>query len=229
MAEGTPDLQELFRRAQDSRLRGVNVAMPGIVVSYDATKKTATVQPALRSTVPNDDGEFEAEDLQPIPNVKVIWPKCGKLSITGTLQAGDSVDLVFQTRATTEWRRTGKVATPLDERYHSIGYPVAFPGYDPDVADETDTDESIGRPGGLRLHFTDTAIKAGTGADFVAMNQKVAAQLSAIKTILATFAAACAAAAVEPALGPAATTLQTALGSWPLPAGVASSNLKADP
>jgi hypothetical protein len=229
MAEGSPDLQELVRRSQDSRLRGVNVAMPGIVVDYNAAKKTATVLPALRSTVPNDDGEFEAEDLQPIPNVKVIWPKCGKLSITGTLQAGDSVDLVFQTRATTEWRRTGKVATPLDERYHSMGYPVAFPGYDPDVADDPDTDESIGRPGGLRLHFADSAISAGTGADFVAMNQKVLTELNTIKGILAALVTPLASnSAIETAAAAASTALASALSAW-TPAPVGSSNLKADP
>src|SRR4051812_36381621 len=115
MSEAEPDLQELIRRALDSRMRAVNVAMPGIVVDYNAAKKTATVLPALRGTIPDDDGIFQPEDLPPIPNVKVIWPRCGKISITGTLQAGDTVDLVFQTRATTEWRRTGRVATPIDE------------------------------------------------------------------------------------------------------------------
>lgn len=187
MSEASPDMQELIRRALDSRVRGIQVAMPGIVVDYNAAKKTATVQPALRSTVVNDDGEFEPEDLPPIQNVKVCWPKCHGLSITGTLIQGDFVELIFQTRSPTEWRRTGQIATPIDERYHGLGYPVAFPGYEPDVTDEPDTDDSIGRPGGLRVHFTDNTVKVGTGAQKVSLEDKVNAELQKIATAFSTF------------------------------------------
>jgi hypothetical protein len=219
MTEASPDLQELVRRALDSRLRGVNVAMPGIVQSYNAAKKTATVLPAIRSTVPDDDGIFQPEDLPPIDNVKVIWPRCGKLSITGTLQAGDSVELVFQTRAVTEWRSTGRVSTPVDERYHGLGYPVAFPGYDSDVADEQDTDDSIGRPGGLRLHFTDAAVSAGTGTVFVGSAMKIDAAWQALFSAMAALPPA-------PLTGSALAAAFATLASAYQPSAV--SNLKAD-
>ncbi len=217
MSEAAPELPELIRRALDSRLRSVNVACPGIVQEYNPIKKTATVLPAIRGTVPDDDGIFQPEDLPPIQNVKVIWPKCGKISITGTLQAGDEVELVFNTRANTEWRRTGQVSTPIDERYHGLGYPVAYPTDTSDVTDSTDTDESIGRPGGLRLHFKDSTIEVGNGTNFAALANKVLTELNSIKSAFDTH--------THPAPG-GTTSAPTA--PMPSPGSVASSNLKAD-
>lgn len=219
MSEAAPELPELIRRALDSRLRGVNVACPGIVQDYNSTKKTATVIPAVRSTVPDDDGIFQPEDLPPIQNVKVIWPKCGKISITGTLQPGDEVELVFNTRANTEWRRTGKVSTPIDERYHGLGYPVAYPCDTSDVEDAPDTDESIGRPGGLRLHFKDSTIEAGNGSNFTALANKVLTELNNIKSAFDSH--------VHTSGGSGSPTSPPA-SPMPAPDSVASSNLKAD-
>jgi hypothetical protein len=62
------------------------------------------------------------------------------------------------------------------------------------------------------------------------MSTKVSADLAALKALLATFASAQSAASTGPLapLQPGYGALGTAIGTWPSPAGVASTNLKAE-
>lgn len=190
MAEAEPTSPELTERAIASRLEDLHTAGPGIVVSYDAAKRTAEVQPAWNRPTLDTDGGIAEEVLPPLTNVPVMWPRSATFSITSTLVKGDTVLLVFNGRAPTGWRTTGEVATPQDLRIHGLGYPVAIPGYCPDTIDNPDTDDSIGRPGGLRLHFAEGTINAGAGEHFAADAFKVDAELTKIKTLLASNAGA---------------------------------------
>jgi hypothetical protein len=206
-SEAEPVLPELIRRALDSRLADVWTAAPGIVVDYSAATQTATVRLGVNRTIPDADGEIAAEELPPIPNVPVQWPRTSTFSITSRLASGDTVLLVFNRQAPTEWRRTGEVSTPADQRLHGIGYPVAIPGYLPNPTEILDTDDSIGMPGALRVHFTPETVKVGDGTDFVAMTAKVMANFNTLSTALAAAPG-----------GPIAFS----------PVAVGSSNLKAD-
>lgn len=213
-AEASPgDIAELVERAIASRLEAVNTCEPGIVVDYDPAKRTATVQPALNLPTLDTDGEITEETIPPIQNVPVAWPRSSTFSITSTLVKGDTVLLVYNARSPTGWRTTGEISTPQDLRLHGR-YPVAIPGYCPDTVANPDTDDSIGTPGGLRIHFTPSAVKVGAGANFTALANLVATELGKIATSFTSF--------IPGSGGASFGTPYTAAGP------VASSNLKAD-
>jgi len=219
MSEAEPTLPEMIRRALESRLGDVQVACPGIVVDYNPTTQTATIQPATNRVLPDEDGEMIEEVLPPIPNVPVVMFRTATLSITSPLAPGDTVQLVFNTRAPTEWRASGVVGAPQDVRLHGFGYPVAYPGYLSEKATKPDTDSSIGRPGGQRVHFPGATVNVGGGSNFAALANLVTTELNKIKTALSTLTVTTGAGSGGTVL---AGTPYTTVGS------VASSNLKAD-
>jgi hypothetical protein len=224
----SPDIEHLITSAIESYVDNVHVSLPGIVVSYDAAKQTATVKPAVKRPVMNEDDQIVYEEYAPISNVPVQFPGAASLSFHFALAAGDTVKLVWQDFSIATWRKTGKVSEAGDTRKHGPSYPIAEPWMRPNGGPGPDTDESIGKPGGLRLVFTDTAVAVGTGTDFVAMALKVDAGFAALQATLATFAGTQATASTGPlaALQPGYSALATAI-AVPVPP-TASSNLKAD-
>jgi hypothetical protein len=225
MADAEPSLAELIRRALESRLAQVRVSMPGVVTAYDTATRTVTVQPALSDVVFDDDDERVVKEIPPIQNVPVVIPAGARLSLSFRLEPGDTGDLVFATNSISDWQRSGQTAAPGDLRLHPLGSAKFYPGLRHDKNLQPDTDESIGIPGGLRAHFKTSAIEIGAGADFVALAQKVLAELTALKGFIASAAGTEAGAA---GLG-GMTALSGLLSAWPSPGGVGASNLKADP
>lgn len=215
------EFSELVRRALESRTGEVFIAIPGIVTSYDAAKRTCSVVPAVRRPMPDEDGSVEGEDLPELQNVRVVFPRSSKFSIHFNLEAGDEVELRFQQWDIAQFRATGKVSTPGDLRHAGIGSVLAYAGFVSNARaqeDAGDVDESIGVPGGQRLHFTESALKAGTGAQFVALANLVQTALNSIRSAFNAHTHP------DPASGFTGTPVDplTALGP------VASSNLKAD-
>ncbi len=151
MADAEPSLQELIRRALESRLAQVRVSMPGAVKSYDPATKTAVVQPALSDVVFDENDERVVNEIPPIQNVPVVWPSCDALSIHANLSAGDTGDLVFATNSISDWQRSGQTAAPGNLRLHPLGSAKFYPGLRHEKNTLPDTDESIGIPGGRSL------------------------------------------------------------------------------
>jgi hypothetical protein len=223
MSDAEPTLAELITMGVASGMQDVHVSMPGTVVSYDAATQTATIQPGIRRVIFDEDDEQIPETIPPFQNVPVMHYRCGAFSIHANLVAGDGVDLVFGSDSMAEWRQ-GKeqISTPGDLKRLGLSSPKAYPGLFPKNAPGADHDNSIGIPGGLRLHFEAGAIKVGNGSDFVAMSAKVDALFNAIKAAGATGAGAIA--VVETGAAAFFTALATALGA----VNTASSNSKAD-
>ncbi len=172
MADAEPSLAELIGRALESRLASVRVSMPGIVKSYDAATKTATVQPALSDVVFDDEDERFTNEIPPIQNVPVVWPSCGALSMHAKLEDGDTGDLVFATNSISDWQISGQVAAPGDLRLHPLGSAKFYPGLRHAKNTLPDTDESIGIPGGLRARFVGGVMHVSTtptGGDSVVL------------------------------------------------------------
>ena len=214
MADALPTLPEIIERALASRNADIHVSMPGEIVSYDAATQTATVRPGLRRVLFDAEDNQVAEEIPPIQNVPVSWPGGSGLTLHGTLAAGDTGDLIFSTYSHNEWQASGQVSTPGDLKTHNLGSAKFYPGLRNKKNAAPDTDNSIGLPGGLRLHFGASAVSAGSGGAFVALASLVLAELNKI----------------------AATLLTGSNGGGPVvfatpytPASVAASNLKADP
>ena len=219
---GSPDIENVIAEAIDSRLLNVFVAGPGIVKVYDSGKRTATVQPAVRRPLEDEEGEVTQEDPAPVQNVPVFMPGGAKLSTTHTVQAGDVVILIYFDFSPALFRKRRDLSDAPDTRKNGPSYPIAIPWFF--QTSGNDSDESIGIPGGLRIHFTTSAVKVGTGADFVAMAAKTDARLSALETAMGAHTHPVP--GVTP--GPGATVSSATVGFVPGGGPTASSNLKAD-
>lgn len=221
-------LADLIEGAITAALSAARVAIPATCIDYDPAKKEGTFQPVVKRPIWDADGRVSFEDWPAAAEVPVMFPGGAKLSAHWELQPGDAVDLVFQDLSFVGWRSTGKQTEAFDTRAHGPGSPVAIPWYRPDGGPgEADTDESIGRPGGLRIHFGDAAISVGTGVDYVAMAAKVDARLSALEAGMAGHTHAVAGTLTPPTT--VAGTAAPSVDSGVTPgASVASTNLKAD-
>ena len=130
-----PTEAEILDQAIDAKLLAVGKALPGTVVSYNATTKTCVVRPGVNRPVPSADLD-EPEDFEELPAlqaVPVMWPRAVGFVLEGSLSAGDTVFLVCCDRDISEWRRTGQPSNPNDPRRHSWGSVVAIPGLIPDT------------------------------------------------------------------------------------------------
>lgn len=128
----TPTLEDVIDEAVCTRLRDLHTAIPGRVVSYDATKQTADVQPLVRYEIPDADGAPTYEELPVLPNVPVLWPRSGSWFLAMPLAEGDTVQLLFNERAIGHWRAgDGEVTHPGDLRLHDLSHAVAIPGLYP--------------------------------------------------------------------------------------------------
>jgi hypothetical protein len=221
VSDTTPEIEELIRTAIDSRLLDVNVSLPAIVVSYDATTQTCTVQIAIKRPLDTDDSEVVHETIAPIQNVPVGFQGGGTFSQHFSLTEGDTVLLVFSQWAFAQWRATGQISEAGDLRQHAPAYPVALPWYRPKGKPGPDSDEaSMGQPDGLRLKFREDEIGVGDLSAPVALAPAVTSRLDALASALNGWV---------PVPNDGGAALKAALASWLGGSNdVASSNLKAD-
>lgn len=129
MRSANVSLAEVLRRAMDARERQLAVALPGTVVSYDASTLTATIRPGVNRLVPSiAEDDDEVEELPAIPAVPVCWPVGRGFKFVATLDVGDPVLLVCCDRDISGWLRSGAPADPDDARTHTWANAVAIPG-----------------------------------------------------------------------------------------------------
>jgi len=246
-----PTGAELIRRALDSRIARINVALPARVLSYNAKTRKALVEVSVRLPIQDENGDVIYEQL-PDLTVPVVFPSASGFSMHFPLSKDDPVQLLFNQRSITKWRRLGARADPEDLQNHGLGDAVALPGLWPlpNVPDgeflndsETDmagtdphtpmrvnaaavfadTDVSLGIPDSehVRLRFTPARANFGNGDQPVALADKVADALTTLKNAIDGWTPV-------PNDGGAAlkTALTSALAGWPPALG--ASNLNAD-
>lgn len=127
MSDSTPTLEEVLSDAIEDRLLDLYTNMPGIVESYDSTKQTATIRPAIKRTY--EDGSVVDRPL--IQNVPVIFNRGKKSSDTFPLAKGDPVLLCFSMRSIDIWKKQGGSVDPKDFRKFNITDAYAIPGGSP--------------------------------------------------------------------------------------------------
>lgn len=132
MKAGAPPLAEVLRRAIESGLRGLFVAVPGTVLSYSAATGLASVRPGVRRVVaPTAPGQEETlEALPDVQGVRVLWPGGGGFGLHAPLAEGDQVLLVVCDGDPAGFFRTGEVSDPQDRREHVLANAVALAGFD---------------------------------------------------------------------------------------------------
>ena len=113
---------------------GINTAMPGVIVSYDAINRRADVCGALALIL--DDGTQIERPV--ISNVPVVFPVAAEFALLYPLAVGDSVLLVFSMRGLSRWKATHGMAAPDTEGMLSQQDAIAIPGFGPAGAHEPD-------------------------------------------------------------------------------------------
>ena len=177
----TPDLATAVGEAIRSFLSEINTAEPGVIVSYDAVKQTASVQPSLKIgfTV---DGIRQVRSKPIVNHVPLMFVGSGGRQIKVNVNPGDQVLLIFCHSSIDIWKSKGGEVDPGDDdRKHHLSDAIAIVGLQNKAVDTAPI-----------IEFTDTQIRVGgnsplaTKADIDALRTWVAAQFSGVGHIHAT-------------------------------------------
>lgn len=126
--ERVEDPEEALRVAFDGLQARLWTAMPGQIVSYDATKQTVVVQPTIQGVFTATDGAETLVDPPLLPDVPVIFPRGGGCTLTFPIAAGDECLLVFGARGIDWWWQSGGVQRPAETRMHDLSDGFALVG-----------------------------------------------------------------------------------------------------
>jgi hypothetical protein len=182
---GEPDDVEILRTAIRSRMADVRTSIPGIVKSYDDAMQTCEVSLAVR--IPGPDGTLE--ELKPLADVPVAWPRGGGYFAQMPLAAGDPVLLVFCEMDFGAWRTSGAVSDPISVRRHGLNA-YAIPGGcdDASALPAPGGKLVVGKVGGPVMKIDAAGIELGAAASaFVALADKVNEELGKIADAFTSF------------------------------------------
>lgn len=117
--------ESAIRAMIEGELVDVHTGTPGIIKSFDATKQTAVVQPAIRRL-------FIGKGFINLPqcvDVPVQFPRGGNFVITFPVAPGDECLLTFGERAIDFWWDRGDVQEPAEPRMHDLSDAFAHLGF----------------------------------------------------------------------------------------------------
>lgn len=123
-----PNLATVIMAAQNARLRGVNIAMPASVISYDAPTQSCVLQPQVQENIIDETGARTTQRRPAIQGVPVMFPGSGPYSVTWPISPGDTVLMVCSSVSLDRWLALGGELDPIDDRRHHITDAVAIPG-----------------------------------------------------------------------------------------------------
>ncbi len=137
MNEKRFDMGQLLRQAFEAKLSDICVSLPAKVLSYDAAKQTVKLQLLIKRVRKDATGEVTANEIQPLQQVPVAFPRCAGGWITFPLAADDVGMVVFAHRSLKEWtgKSAGEVVEPTDDEVLSLNggwfYPGGYPEKSP--------------------------------------------------------------------------------------------------
>lgn len=112
----------------ESAIEDIHTAMPGTVISYDATTRRAEIEPSLRHVL----GDGQKSLIQPpVLDVPVLHPAGGGYVILMPIKPGDAVMMVFSERGITDFKKRLELSDPDITDSHSMRDAVAIPGFGP--------------------------------------------------------------------------------------------------
>jgi Phage protein Gp138 N-terminal domain len=140
-----PSLQDVLQLLREVTLEGINVMLPGSIVSYDATKQQAVVQPLVQKRYLAEDGQtYVAQDLPAIHNVPVEFVGPARGRITWPVAAGDICEVRFSSASLARWvaLAAGGTVDPGDDRQHDLSDAVCQVGLHSPASPPTDAPTS---------------------------------------------------------------------------------------
>lgn len=109
----------------EGRIKNLNFAVPAIIVSYNASSKRATVQPALDTLF----ADGKSRPKPPLANVPILQPSGGGYTVNFPHRKGDAVMLLVSQRGIGEFKKAYKQALPTRTSFFSMIDAVAIPGF----------------------------------------------------------------------------------------------------
>lgn len=199
MSEETkPKTSTVIKEAILGVLAGVNTAMPGEVVAYDASTRRADIQPAIMKKDRSGDVGARAQ----IPGVPVLFLGGGGFTQTFPVNKGDEVLLIYSQRSIDRWATIGGVVDPRDGRKFNASDALAIPTpmSAPKVVEALETVAFFGLAdgsSGFKVH-DDGKIEIGTdGAELLAIVDDLGDAMKGLITDISTTEAIL----VDPATG----------------------------
>lgn len=159
-----PSEAELLQAVVTQALLGVHTIAPGIIESYDSSKRRASVQPAFQEVW--EDGAVTTQPI--IPSCPVAFPAGGGFSISWDMKRGDPCLILFSERSLDAWLSAGGVVDPDDGRFMDITDAIVLPQLQPfsSVTEGAGAGEMrIESESGMAITMTDTGkVTIGTPA-----------------------------------------------------------------
>jgi hypothetical protein len=166
----TPSLETVLSIALQHLKTTLRVALPGRVESYDPESQKADIQPLIKDSFLDTDGNSVTESLPVVPDVPIVFPRAGGFYLTVPVAVGDHVLLVANDRSIDKFATgDGEETDPIDLRAHDLSDVVAFPGFYPftkSIADADAENMQLGKEGGATITFKengDISIVQGSG------------------------------------------------------------------
>jgi len=103
-------------------------AVPGILVAYEPSQMTCTVQVAIQAQVSSSlDGTKAWLSIPPLLDCPVVFPSGGKCILSFPLAPGDECLVIFSSRCMDGWWTSGKESPPPFFRMHNLsdGFVIA--------------------------------------------------------------------------------------------------------
>lgn len=119
IAERLADPLSQWLQAMHSFSRGLRVALPATVVSFDPAKQTVTVQPSINEVVRYGEST-QPQALPALEDVPVLMPRAGGFTLTMPIHAGDECLVVFADTCIDAWWQSGGQQNQFAPRRHSI-------------------------------------------------------------------------------------------------------------
>jgi len=160
---------DVARVAADERALDIHTSLPGIIKSFDPTKLTAKVQPAIKRRW-RDAGFLALPELVDCP---VQFQRWGGICLLGAPQPGDECFVSFSERAIDNWHHVGGVQEPSEFRLHDYSDGFVFPGFwsEPEAAKIKDFPTT-----GVELRTLDGSTLIRIEDNMVILGQKAGAQ-----------------------------------------------------
>jgi hypothetical protein len=116
---------EVLEKSFDSFISNIHTSMPGVIQSYDNTKKKVEVLPLVKKKFKNG----QVLSFPVISNVPVIFPGTNNAIISFPLSRGDGCLIIFSERSLERFLSSNlEEVEPQDPRKFSISDAICIPG-----------------------------------------------------------------------------------------------------
>jgi hypothetical protein len=103
-------------------------AMPGFVNSFNPTKMTVEVRPALKGRLKAIDGTTSDVTIPPLLDCPVLFMGGGNCITTYPIAPNDECLVIFASRSIDNWWASGAVSSQTDSRMHNLSDGFALVG-----------------------------------------------------------------------------------------------------